>query len=128
MIPGRATLSAPIRERGDSRALPLQRAARARIDVGLGIEIGFRLMGWAAVTALVVAGLFVAAFAMLGNFSLEGFFMQVANLADRYGAADGARRAAFHKQLWSIALILFVMVMFFRRGSLARTCINDGEK
>ena len=94
---------------------------------GRAVEIGFRLLGWTAVTLLVVGGLFVVAFAMLGHFTADGFFLQLANLADRYGTADAARRAAFHDDLRLVAAIALSATMVFRRGSLGRVFIIDKE-
>ena len=95
--------------------------------VGRAIEVGFRLAGWFAVTALAVAGLFVVAFVMLGNFTFEGFFLQLANLATRYGAADAVRRAHFQQNLVLVAAILLGATMFFRRGTLARIFVTSRE-
>ena len=94
---------------------------------GQAVVIGFRLLGWTAVTLLVVGGIFVVAFAMLGNFTADGFFLQLANLADRYGTADAVRRTAFHDDLRVVAAIALSATMFFRRGSLGRVFIIDKE-
>jgi hypothetical protein len=94
---------------------------------GQAVLIGFRLLGWTAVTLLVVGGIFVVAFAVLGNFTLQGFFLQLANLADRYGTADAVRRAAFHDDLRLVAAVALSATMVFRRGSLGRVFIIDKE-
>ena len=94
---------------------------------GQAVVIGFRLLGWTAVTVLVVGGIFVVGFAMLGNFTADGFFLQLANLADRYAMADAARRAAFHGDLSLVAGFALSATMFFRRGSLGRVFIIDKE-
>ena len=102
-------------------------AVPARLDWGRAIEVGFRLAGWAAVTLLAAAGLFVLVFAAFGNFTLSGFFLQVANLADRFGAADEARRTAFQADLNVIVAVAVAGTMFFRRGSLKRAFRSSGE-
>ena len=128
MTPELPTTVGATPDRGYRRALRRQRAGNARFDVGIAVEIGFRLLGWTAVTVLVVGGLFVAAFAMLGNFTPDGFFLQLANLADRYTAADAARRSAFHGDLRLVAAVALSATTLFRRGSLARVFITDEEK
>jgi hypothetical protein len=90
---------------------------------GQAVLIGFRLLGWTAVTLLVVGGIF----AVLGKFTLQGFFLQLANLADRYGTADAVRRAAFHDDLRLVAAVALSATMVFRRGSLGRVFIIDKE-
>ena len=85
---------------------------------GRAIEIGFHLLGWGAVTLLAAGGMLVLVFAAFGNFTLDGFFLQVANLADRYGTADLARRSSFHGDLAAIAAAVIVGTAFFRRASL----------
>lgn len=99
-----------------------------RPDLGRAIEVGFRLLGWSAVTLLAAAGVFVVAFAMLGNFSVEGFFLQLANLADRYGAADTPRRLAFQGELRFVAAILLLTITFFRRASLRAAFFDGGRR
>ena len=99
-------------------------APARRIDVGHAIAVGFRLLGWSAVTVLVVAGLFVVALAAFGNFTLEGFFLHVANLAERYNSADAARRLSFQHTLLIVTLIALGMITLFRRASLARVFVG----
>ena len=112
---------------GYARALRRQQAPWGTIELGRAVEAGFRLAGWTAVTALAVAGLFVLGFAMLGNFTFEGFFLQLANLADRYAAADLARRSSFLAELRWVGLVLLVGTAFLRRGSLARIFVDSKE-
>ena len=114
-------------DQGYARALRRQHAPRVRIELGRAVEAGFRLAGWTAVTMLAVAGLLVVAFAMLGNFTFEGFFLQLGNLADRYAAADLARRSSFLAELRWASLVLLVGTAFFRRGSLARIFVDSKE-
>ena len=101
--------------------------ARARLrwrdvrpDPGRVIEVGFRLLGWSAVSLLAAAGLFVVVFAAFGNFALEGFFQQLANLANRFGSADPQRRAAFGDDLLLVGAIALGATMLLRRASLAQ--------
>lgn len=99
-----------------------------RLDLGRAIEVGFRLLGWSSVTLLAAAGVFVVAFAMLGNFSAEGFFLQLGNLADRYSAADTPRRLAFQSELRFVAAILLLAITFFRRASLMGAFFDGGRR
>lgn len=104
------------------------RAAHPRAaNMGRAIEIGFHVLGWSAVTLLASAGLFMAGFAALGNFTLDGFFFQLANLADRYAAADAGRRAGFGVDFVIAMAIALSATMFLRRGSLVRAIANDGK-
>jgi hypothetical protein len=106
-------------------ALSALRLPSAKPDLGRIIEVGFRLLGWSAVTLLAAGGLFVFVFAAFGNFTLEGFFLQVANLVQRYGTADAARRSAFQADLIIVAGIAIAGTMFFRRGSLGQVFASD---
>ena len=128
MTPQSANAKSPPSRLSRGAKVRFMRAAWERLDIGASIAVGFRLLGWTAVTGLATAGLFVVAFAMLGNFTLEGFFAQIGNIADRYARADTARRASFADELWIGSLILLAAVMVLRRGSLAQVFIIDGEK
>lgn len=101
--------------------------APSRLDLGHAIAVSFRLLGWSAVTTLVVAGSLVVAFAAFGNFTLEGFFLHVANLANRYNSADAERRMSFQHILLVITLIALGMATVFRRASLMRALRDDGR-
>lgn len=96
-----------------------------RIDPGRAIAVGFRLLGWTTVTLLVVGGLFVLAFAAFGNFTLEGFFLHVGNLATRYNGADAARRTSFQHTVLIVTLITLGATTVLRRGSLVRAVSDD---
>ena len=95
------------------------------VDPRWTAAVGLRLLGWTAVTLLVVGGVFVLAFAAFGNFSLEGFFLHVANLATRYNGADAARRTSFQHTLLIVTLIALCVVTVLRRGSLVRAFCDD---
>ena len=99
-------------------AMSALRLAVARPEPGRVIEIGFRLLGWCAVTLLATAGLSVVVFAALGNFTLEGFFLALANLADRYTAANADRRGSFNDDILLVGTIALGATMALRRGSL----------
>jgi hypothetical protein len=106
-------------------ALHALRRPLASLDVGRVIELGFRLLGWSAVSLLAAGGLFVFLFAAFGSFTLEGFFLHIGNLAAHYATADVARRSAFQTDLIVVVAIATAGTMFFRRGSLARVFAAD---
>jgi uncharacterized membrane protein YphA (DoxX/SURF4 family) len=101
-------------------ALALITVPARRIDVGRRIAIGFRLLGWTAVTVLAVLGLFVVAFAAFGNLTMFGFFFQLANLAAHYCSADSQRQASFQQTLAIVFGLALLATTFFRRGSLVQ--------
>ena len=78
-----------------------------------------RLSGWLAVTLLATGGLYVLFFMALGNMTADGFFAQLANLANRFGAAEPARQSLFVGQLGIVTLVLFAVVAAARFRSLA---------
>ena len=98
-----------------------------RLDPGRVIEVGFRLLEWSAVSLLAAAGLFVLMFAALGNFTLEGFFLHLANLSNRYGSAAAGRRAAFGDDLLLVGAIALGATMVCRRASLAQVFAIRGR-
>ena len=97
------------------------RARRHSLDWGGLAAATLRLLGWLAVNALAAAGIIALAAFALGSFSLPLTMAQLANLADRYVVADGARQGQFnHIILWGFATA-FVGVAFFRRAGFAAT-------
>ncbi len=97
------------------------RARRHAPDWGGLAAATLRLLGWVAVNTLAAAGTIALAAFALGSFSLPLTMAQLANLADRYVVADGARQGQFnHIVLWGFAAA-FVGVAFFRRAGLAAT-------
>ena len=80
--------------------------------------VALRLSGWLAVSLLTTLGLFVLFFMALGNMSAEGFFAQLANLGERFVAADLARRSSFMSLVTTVSAILFLAVGMTRLRSL----------
>ena len=105
-------------------ALPTRRRVntRARLhlrQVGADLcYIALRVSGWLVVSLLATLGLYVLFFMALGNMSAEGFFAQLANLGDRFGAADPARRGSFMSLLTTVSAALFILVSAARLRSL----------
>ena len=106
-------------------ALPRLKAARVpngeqlKVFAANACYLALRLTGWLAVTGLATLGLFVVFFLLLGDMGADGFFAQLANLANRYGAAEPARQASFLDLVGTVAAILFAGVAAARWRSLA---------
>jgi hypothetical protein len=81
-----------------------------------------KIIGWLAVSSACVISLNVIFFVLLGNFTLEGMFLQIDNFGSRYIEAGAARRADFI-QLWLTGntLILAVTCLLRRHSLLANT-------
>ena len=116
--------SSPRRRLRMDGALPTRRRVntRARLhlrQVGADLcYIALRVSGWLVVSLLATLGLYVLFFMALGNMSAEGFFAQLANLGDRFGAADPARRGSFMSLLTTVSAALFILVSAARLRSL----------
>lgn len=80
--------------------------------------VSLRLAGWSAVTLLAALGCFVLFFIMLGDFSAEGFFAQLDNLASRFVEAQPGRRAQFLNLAAIASGIVLAAVAISRRHSL----------
>lgn len=80
--------------------------------------LALRLSGWLAVSVSATLGLYVLFFLALGDMGADGFFAQLANLANRYGAAEETRRAAFLAQVCTVSAVLFAGVATARYRSL----------
>lgn len=86
-----------------------------------------RLLGWLAVNALAAAGVMALVFFAIGSFSLPMTMSQLANLADRYVAADGMRRGQFD-HIFSFGFFAALLVIaFLRRASFARAFSNRDD-
>jgi len=79
---------------------------------------GLRVVGFTVTCLLVTWGLFVLAMLMIGSLSLDLMMAQLANLSNRYVAADAQRVAQFKGLIGATQLLLLVAVMFFRRHAL----------
>jgi hypothetical protein len=95
-------------------------ARRHRFDWGLAFVIGLRLAGWMAVNALAAAGTIAVIVFVIGSFSLPLTMAQLANLADRYVAADAARQGQFNHIVTSGFGIALFAISFFRRAGFAQ--------
>ncbi|MEP3145534.1 hypothetical protein [Qipengyuania citrea] len=107
----------------DAAALPrprvnvLDRAAIGKAGANL-CYVALRLSGWLTVTTLTTLGLYVLFFMALGNMSAAGFFAQLANLGDRFVAADVVRQSSFLSLVTTVSAVLFLAVSLARLRSL----------
>jgi hypothetical protein len=79
---------------------------------------GLRVTGWLAVNALVALGMLAGLAVVLGNFSLSGTLLQLANLAAHFAIASPQHQTQFAHLLLAIWATGFVGVGLFRRASL----------
>ena len=79
---------------------------------------GLRVTGWLAVNALAALGMIAGLAVVLGNFSLSGTLLQLANLAAHFAIASPQRQTQFAHLLLVIWATGFVGVGVFRRASL----------
>ena len=80
--------------------------------------VALRVTGWLAVTSLAAMGIYVLFFLALGNISAKGFFAQLANLGNRFTAADALRRESFLSLVGTVSTVLFLIVATARFRSL----------
>ncbi len=100
---------------------------RRSMNWGALAAAALRLSGWLAVNVLAAAGAVALVLFAIGSFSLPQTMVQLANLADRYVAADAARQGQFnHIVLFGFAAA-FVGSAFFRRAGLARAFETGGN-
>ena len=76
------------------------------------------MTGWLAVNALAALGMIAGLAVVLGNFSLAGTLLQLANLAAHFAIASPQRQTQFAHLLLVIWATGFVGAGFFRRASL----------
>ena len=95
-------------------------ARRSRFDWGAVFVAAVRLTGWLAVNALAAAGIIAAIAFAIGSFSLPLTMAQLANLADRYVAANAARQGQFNHIVICGFAAAMLGVSFFRRAGFAR--------
>ena len=101
---------------------------RAKINWGAVAACGLRLTGWFAVNALAAAGVVALILFTIGGFSLPLTMEQLANLADRYVAANAARRDQFDQIVILGFFAILLLIAFFRRGGFARAFEDTTEK
>lgn len=85
-----------------------------------GFVAAVHVTAWLALNALAAAGVIAMVAYAIGSFSLPLTMLQLANLADRYVAADAARRDQFDQVVVLGFLAAFLLISVFRVGSLVR--------
>lgn len=98
-----------------SAALRLAVAPVEQLDPNQPVlgEVGYWLLGfacWLAVNMLAAAGLLLGLFILMANANIDAVFIELANLANHYVAADAVRRAEFARVL---AMLFAGTVLFF---------------
>ena len=101
---------------------------RSGINWGAVAACGLRLTGWFAVNVLAAAGVLALILFAIGDFSLPITMAQLANLADRYVAANAIRRDQFDRQVIIGFFAVLLLVAFFRRGGFARAFEDASDK
>jgi len=91
-----------------------------RYNWGAIFAVVVHLTGWLAVNALAAAGIIAAIAFAIGSFSMPLTMAQLANLADRYVAANAARQGQFNHIITCGFTAAFLGVSFFRRAGFAR--------
>ncbi|KUR74232.1 hypothetical protein [Novosphingobium sp. Fuku2-ISO-50] len=98
------------------------------INWGAVAACALRLTGWFAVNALAAAGVMALILFAIGDFSLPITMVQLANLADRYVAANAIRRDQFDQEVIIGFFAILLLIAFFRRGSFARAFEDASNK
>lgn len=91
-----------------------------RYNWGAIFAVAVHLAGWIAVNALTAAGIIAVILFAIGSFSLPLTMLQLANLSDRYVAANAARQGQFDHIVGFGFSFAFVAICFFRRAGFAR--------
>jgi hypothetical protein len=98
-----------------------------RAELPTALPIGLHLAGFAGAILLMTWGVFALFFLALGGFSLDGLMHQLANLANRYVAADAARREAFRQVLAAAHLVVAAVLVALRRRHLLPAGLTQGH-
>lgn len=102
----------------------MTRLTGGRGSLGDAIAASMRLLGWLSVNLLAAGGTLLLFGFAIGSFTLPGMMLQLANLADRYAAADAARRGGFDLAVIEGGALIFAIMCLLRRGSLFRICTH----
>lgn len=94
------------------------RDAWSKPDMGYLLYSALHGAGVLGSTLLMTWGLFVLFFAAIGGFSLAGVMHQLANLSNRYLAADADRITQFRALVFGLHLIVGGTILFLRRDNL----------
>ena len=105
-------------EAEDRRADDRRLLAEARVWFADACFASLVLTRWVSVTLLATMGLYVLFFLALGDFTPEGAFAQLDNLARRYLEASPDRQASFLRGTAGVSMLLFLVLASFRWRSL----------
>lgn len=105
-----------------------RKTAAARADFGYALYFMLRITGFMLTTMLMTLGTYVVFFLAIGGFSLDGMMAHLANMADRYVAADAARIAGFKAIAGTTFIMGILAIAFLRRHTLSNLLPgNAGE-
>ena len=93
---------------------------RCPFNWGAIFAVSVHLSGWLAVNALAAAGFIAMVAFAIGSFSLPLTMAQLANLADRYVAANAPRQGQFNHIVICGFAAAFLGVSFVRRAGFVR--------
>lgn len=103
-----------------NRYRALERFVPSSVQVQDTCHLGLRLAGWILINVCCTGAVWLALFAILGEFTLTGTLLHLDNFASRYLAADAARQAHLRSQFWIASAVLFLGLAVLRAGSLPR--------
>ena len=103
---------------GDLRADNRRLLADLRVWIADACFASLVLTRWVSVTLLATMGLYVLFFLALGDFTPEGAFAQLDNLARRYLEASPDRQGSFLRGTAGVSTLLFLVLASFRWRSL----------
>lgn len=92
--------------------------ASRRVGIGDIIHFVFHLLGMVISTQLIVWGVFFLMFLLLGNASIDGMMVQLANLSTRYVEAGFERQTSFKWMFAAADLLMCLCVILLRHRSL----------
>lgn len=98
----------------------LARFVPSSVQVQDTCHLGLCLAGWMLINICCTGAVWLALFAMLGEFTLTGTLLHLDNFASRYLAAEAARQAHLRNQIWIASAVLFMGLSVLRAGSLPR--------
>jgi len=92
-----------------------------------GLFMLLRIVGFFCSTLLLSWGVLVLIMLAIGGFTLAGLMLQLANLADRYIAADSARLASFHQILAFTHLGVIAVIAILRWHAIMPIALGKGN-
>lgn len=98
----------------------LARFVPSSVQVQDTCYLGLCLAGWMLINICCTGAVWLALFAMLGEFTLTGTLLHLDNFASRYLVAEATRQAHLRDQFWIASAVLLLGLSVLRAGSLPR--------